>query len=64
MQWSLVLFSLKDSPPDGLSHTLWRTGGERGGESKKAGKLSAAEKEKVSLDLIDKDLSAVSEYNQ
>ena len=48
MQWSLpLLFSLvQDSPPDGLSHTLWRTGGgERGGDPKKAGKLSLAEKE-------------------
>ena len=41
-----LLFSLKDSPPDGLSHTLWRPGGERGGESKKGGKLSQEEKDK------------------
>ena len=40
-----VCYSPSKILPDGLSHTLWRTGGEkRGGGSKKEGKLSSGEK--------------------
>ena len=65
MQWSLpLLFSLvQDSPPDGLSHTLWRTGGgERGGDPKKQENSVWLKKRRGSVYLIDKVLSAVSEY--
>ena len=59
MQWSLpLLFSLvQDSPPDGLSHTLWRTGGgERGGDPKKQQNSVWLKKRIGSLHLIDKVL--------
>ena len=60
---SPLLFSLQDSPPDGLSHTLWRTGGGETGDPKKQENSAWLKKRRGSLDLIDKVLSAVSEYS-